>query len=555
MVRPLTWAEVRARRVLGRSQIMGDGRKLEDGVPFGRVALRGPVRPEVRIPERKRKRGDGEEVEVEGKRVRFDEDGEDEDEEDEEEDGDFELEDEQGLLEEGESSDSESDSSSDSDSDDDSESSSEDDDSDSDSGSDSDSDSSDSSSSDGSPERAPISMVKHEPGSRSARQQQHDQSQQNSGQSESKASKTQQRNHRRREGKQLKHAKEQGIFSEKATLADLREWQQTGAVPHSARPPAEQQMSNWIITEATSAPEETPSYEMDEATTDELEEAKKRLLDELNPADDALEGEDTAAPAQGPVRPQRMSAASRMVYGSLGLRAPKTAEQRKALQEQLSRRDTRAPSHEATKNVEASAKDEAAPMSFEEAESLLDISAVECCVPNITLSRPPFPFQKVWDPVQSEHFAQQKRQKRKRSSRNYGYDGQYEEEIEDGQHEEDAEPYTEAEEQEVPEVPDDITTLPVLTSNDARAGDVIAYTELTCSFETNFEPAMATRVATLIGPAEEDGEWHVTRMGARRAVDEDEQPILHGLEMPDFEEEEVVDFEREGGVRLVQRNE
>lgn len=49
-------AEERARTLTGRHQISEDGRRLVDGIPFGRPYLRNPSRPAVRIPPRKRQR-------------------------------------------------------------------------------------------------------------------------------------------------------------------------------------------------------------------------------------------------------------------------------------------------------------------------------------------------------------------------------------------------------------------------------------------------------------------------------------------------------------------
>lgn len=51
-------AEERARTLTGRHQISDDGRRLVDGIPFGRPYLRNPSRPAVRIPPRKRRRID-----------------------------------------------------------------------------------------------------------------------------------------------------------------------------------------------------------------------------------------------------------------------------------------------------------------------------------------------------------------------------------------------------------------------------------------------------------------------------------------------------------------
>lgn len=53
-IRPLQYAEIRARTITGRDQIAPDGRHLLDGVAFGRPQLKRPTRPQVRIPPRKR---------------------------------------------------------------------------------------------------------------------------------------------------------------------------------------------------------------------------------------------------------------------------------------------------------------------------------------------------------------------------------------------------------------------------------------------------------------------------------------------------------------------
>ncbi|KAI7006780.1 hypothetical protein KC355_g7606 [Hortaea werneckii] len=101
VIRPLSYAEVRARTLLGRDQIAPDGRHLYDGLPYGRPLLRGVVRPEVKIPARKRRRLEIEEAphandEVdanEGAVVKF---GDlDEEDEESEDDGDFEIEEEE----------------------------------------------------------------------------------------------------------------------------------------------------------------------------------------------------------------------------------------------------------------------------------------------------------------------------------------------------------------------------------------------------------------------------------------------------------------------------
>ncbi|GAB1742289.1 hypothetical protein NU219Hw_g7843t1 [Hortaea werneckii] len=273
VIRPLSYAEVRARTLLGRDQIAPDGRHLYDGLPYGRPLLRGVVRPEVKIPARKRRRLEIEEAPHadddvdanEGAVVKFgdldEEDGESED------DGDFEIEEEEeedsdGSLDEAENGDSSEDSSeacSESEGSKDSNTSSSSDDT-------SDDDDSSSSESWDGIQSGPHSPGKHAasktalgarmafPESQQASQSTSD-TQQNP--SSSKASsekdtsaeissskkpakfvgipqqgktKTQDRNARRRDSKKLAFLKREGTLPSDATLATLREWEAVNEV-------------------------------------------------------------------------------------------------------------------------------------------------------------------------------------------------------------------------------------------------------------------------------------------------------------------------------------
>ncbi|RYP51474.1 hypothetical protein DL768_003204 [Monosporascus sp. mg162] len=57
LIRPLQTDDLRRRRISGRYQISSDGKRLVDGVPFGRPLLRAPpARPPIHIPSRKKRR-------------------------------------------------------------------------------------------------------------------------------------------------------------------------------------------------------------------------------------------------------------------------------------------------------------------------------------------------------------------------------------------------------------------------------------------------------------------------------------------------------------------
>ncbi|KAI7337285.1 hypothetical protein KC315_g2393 [Hortaea werneckii] len=271
VIRPLSYAEVRARTLLGRDQITPDGRHLYDGLPYGRPLLRGVVRPEVKIPARKRRRLEIEEAphandEIDASAGALVKIGDlDEEDEDSEDDGDFEAEEEEGdsegSLDEAESEDSSKGSSEDGNQ---SEESS---DSDTSSNADDTSDDDDSSSSSsGSESWDGIQSGPHSPGKQAASKtvlgarmalsgsqqvpqstpdtQQHPSLSKASSEKDTSAeissskepgkfvgiphqgkTKTQDRNARRRDSKKLAFLKREGIVPSDATLATLHEWE------------------------------------------------------------------------------------------------------------------------------------------------------------------------------------------------------------------------------------------------------------------------------------------------------------------------------------------
>lgn len=273
VIRPLSYAEVRARTLLGRDQIAPDGRHLYDGLPYGRPLLRGVVRPEVKIPARKRRRLEIEEAphandEVdanEGAVVKF---GDlDEEDEESEDDGDFEIEEEEEEDSEESLDEAESEASSEASGESGRESEES---SDSDTSSSSD-DTSDDDDSSGSESWDGIQSGPHSHGKEAASKtalgsrmafpesqqasqsasgtQQHPNSSKASSEKDTTAqislskepakfvgipqqgkTKTQDRNARRRDSKKLAFLKREGTLPSDAILANLREWEATNEV-------------------------------------------------------------------------------------------------------------------------------------------------------------------------------------------------------------------------------------------------------------------------------------------------------------------------------------
>jgi hypothetical protein len=645
VVRPLTYAEVRARTLMGRSQISGDGRKLEDGIAFGRPLLRAPVRPEVRIPARKRKRGGEDEEGDEGdKRVRFLNNGEEsdqteaallpnhktvvvvsgndddsgDDEDDEEDDQDFELEDDASSAAESDSSEASS-SSSGSDSSDSTESSDSSD-SSSSSSSSSSSDESSNASAKASRRKKTASSVKPTsqtatklntktlPGTTNKPQQTSSGAAQPGTIPYEGKRTTQERNARRRDSKKLTYLKENGILPPSADLMTLRAWEKTADWANDAAGLAKH-MNTTETSSSTMQGTEDPSEEVDlvtqrqqllasiasggveigvngkavrEESGDEGPEVHsnrvaaehaaltERLYRENinNMTDDA-----SASPAAPNRRGLDMSSAERLLYGSLGVRAPKTQEQKDALQKRLAgRQGTAAPK---SKSKAQPKQPEIAEAETEEEDpdawlQRIDLRAVECCDEGVELSTPPFPFYQRWDSQyrkkKNRNMATYANAPRKRRRGNQGnmvgefvesydkynqdgygdvldYDG-------DGAGDEDWDQDDLAEQQllnevnavpvdEFPALPENVSSLPALTGDDARGGDYVIYTELVCSPATSWQPLMLTRTVQLM---EKDGDDWKVKLAVRdlppKEYDADGNRVYGKFEMEDMSDDE-----------------
>ncbi|CAO2657975.1 Nn.00g072350.m01.CDS01 [Neocucurbitaria sp. VM-36] len=536
-IRPLMTAEVRARTLTGRHQISDDGRHLVDGVPFGRPYLKASRRPAVRIPPRKRRRlddaggedtteiaglltanGEGDEEPVEGtllpsgdrqgarsrqgsKSVQFqqpeldeDEDSEEEEEEDDDDDfapeGDSESdlamdnasEDDSGSdsgLYAGSGASSSASSTSDSDSDSDSNSSS---------ASDSDSESQASSppdvlsSRDGS-KRQTATLTHVPPG-------------------EGRAS-TKSRNARRTMTNRLRALKKAGELPEDADLSDLRRYEDGKTADIQEE------------TEASTSPPKVSgkrkrlsNEESTDITIEDISELNKRKQELM-----AKFGEESLGATiqtDAPTLPQT-SIIDPAVISSPSSQLPN--DEPPAKKETPSKRlrpDTTAIGRIlARQAVEPAAKKAKTQPTVEEPpepegasdpdfwKSRINLSAFECWEEDFELTAPPFPFKQHWDPTNKlmrEKVANKK--KGKKGKNNVPRDvppAEEEEEEEKIILDYDDAPVTEtadvemnaaienqlrqdveiAAQTDLPALPDDISTLPDLTSSDIKEGAVI----------------------------------------------------------------------------------
>lgn len=456
---------------------------------------------------------------------------------------------------------------------------------------------------------------------------------------------TQARNARRRDSKRLKHLKASGEVPQNMTLAQMRRRNDTQAPNGDVT--AEAVSTN---TGATSAKEQSVDAADDangadtakqrqkakqaRATTqtgENVEERRLQLLAAINSGGVDVNGiggaQDEEPPEELPngrqaaiaqktsqstsMMPPSVAAAERratldlagskrLLFGSLGVRVPKTQEEKDALQQKLASESKRKPVSLPTPSqtdgqVQKAAKamngKPAASNDPEAWRKKINLKAVECVDEDITLSEPPFPFHQRWDEQYNRRgkkrpssSLQQNGKKRKRNSATedeaydkYNADGygdalNYDDEEDDDYWEDGAllngstaedEADDSAEDDDLPPLPGDITTLSLLSGSEAAPNDIITFPELACDASTDWQPQMTTRTARIIQMLH-NGKVCECELSKRDVkpprYDEEGNRVYGKFEMPRDDEEEglgervrVLAWEDMGEVRVVRK--
>ncbi|KAI9810236.1 MAG: hypothetical protein M1827_006370 [Pycnora praestabilis] len=316
--------------------------------------------------------------------------------------------------------------------------------------------------------------------------------------------KTRMRNQRRRNHKKLIRLKATGILPANATATDLASWRanpsQYAAEPversddedeagkgknaveefEAKRQELLASLASGGIEVGTTEPQQpkAPVAEAilavkSEATLQESEDAHvetERASSHAKPA--AME---SSEPSEPPRRRAKLDVASsrRLLFGSLGLRTPKSKEEENimrtksvvAAKSAANKQDTTVQyMYNKSCNVEeGQALPTAEPNDYKSSISIstfnddmnswkgrINLSAVECCHEGVELSTPPFPFVQRWDPQQQvykDKYGAKKGRKGKRRKWNHS---QYNEEIEQSYNEyQDAQNLQSAEEADI----------------------------------------------------------------------------------------------------------
>ena len=398
---------------------------------------------------------------------------------------------------------------------------------------------------------------------------------------------TKKSNHRYKLRRRLSKLKEIGVLPANADFAALRAWEEANGGWHF---PDESSIMSTAMNQAQKKEQEQREFEekrqkllqdlasggVDVDETTEKENVPPRAPLPFEPAV-AEEPPDSGEPEVETTNRRTLDIASsrRLVFGSLGMRAPKTKEDEEAARRKLAVQAGTIQAQKQTAVLQAPEEDkDEADVDW---ESKLVIRATECVFKDIEMTAPPFPFKQRWDERANAIIRQRKGwgKKRKRKQRIQVYNGgDYEDWYEDENgnagyvdHEGNMElnyneekpvanttPSAEVVEEnedtpdDLPTLPSDLGSVPDLAESEATVGAIIAFRQLDMSKATNWQPRMSEYRVAEVHDVLGNGNLNV-RLALRdrkpkadpEELDEGEPRQYSKFEMPGFDDDEEED--------------
>ncbi|KAF2808203.1 uncharacterized protein BDZ99DRAFT_464100, partial [Mytilinidion resinicola] len=256
-------------------------------------------------------------------------------------------------------------------------------------------------------------------------------------------------------------------------------------------------------------------------------------------------GQQTATENETPEQPAAkrarldLAGSRRLLFGSLGVRTPKSKEDEEKLRIRLAAK-AKSPGKAKT-TVEPEKDEELSDLEDSDAwKEKINLTAFECWYEDVELSTPPFPFVQRWDPQQKlkNDRKASKGKKRKRANAQY-YDvgekmyGEFRQEGDQGEGSSNVQlNYDDEEDQNIagegddeaialetqlqqdmegaasrddlPTPPADLSTLADLTYEDVKKGTIIVFKELVVSLETGWKPTILPHRTAIVVDIEPD---------------------------------------------------
>ena len=390
--------------------------------------------------------------------------------------------------------------------------------------------------------------------------------------------------------------KRNGKLPVNATVIDLMKWDEDHQGPETTADPSlttNTQVPQFDLTKAFESSRQQ-SLASIETRTVEPKAGKSPVGTESNenePAGDMLpsSGNDTyggpsatdrveavqPTPVTEPAKKRAkldLASSRRLLFGSLGLRTPKNKLEEVELREKLMENaKPLKPALAAKATIETSNTTSQVHQDREPWQHKIILEAVECCQDGIELSQPPFPFLQRWDPQQKGEGKTRRRrqlQKHRADEISEYSSGMYPENLEEGLDREIQEPrssesgrYQDAvsaqllrdvnaasvegnnhrEGHDLPDLPFDITSLPLLSLETSLPGAIIAFQQLDMSQYTDWQPKVSEyRTASI--EKNKGGILamilaHRDRLTGKKCYDKETGERMYSkFEMPDFDD-------------------
>ncbi|GKZ68562.1 hypothetical protein AnigIFM50267_003272 [Aspergillus niger] len=393
---------------------------------------------------------------------------------------------------------------------------------------------------------------------------------------------TKKSNERNKMRRRLAKLKELGALPAQADFAALRDWEEANGrsyyIPEDKHDIKEQERAEFEAKRQKLLRDlESGGVDVTEAKQKEVASPQSvKATGDARPATDVAADEDEARP---PSKRRTLDVASsrRMLFGSLGVRTPRTKEDEEATRKKLAGKvnnqvpPPKSPKEDAVKAPESD--------SDENWQDKLILRATECIYDDIELTAPPFPFEQRWDAEAGDLIRQRKGwgKKRRRRQQLQVYDG--EEEYENGDYgysvggysvdnlqlnyddaeqpngdmegvehaaEQPVEDQSEDSADDLPALPNDPASLQDMGVDGLKKGSIIAFRQLEISKATSWQPTVSGyRVAKIHEVFEYDIlKIRLAKRDRRQARDdqdwdeENDRPQYSGFEMPGMDEEE-----------------
>ncbi|KAL2808945.1 hypothetical protein BJX63DRAFT_14120 [Aspergillus granulosus] len=389
---------------------------------------------------------------------------------------------------------------------------------------------------------------------------------------------TRKSNQRNKLRRRLTKLKELGILEGGADFAALRQWESEhgdsfyipGAavdLKTKAKEEFEAKRQKLLHDLESGGVDITPYSEKENITLNSAEQEVSELPEDHDEQYETANDTNDASPIVHQRRTLDVASTRRLLFGSLGVRTPRSKEEEEATRKKLAGKVRKATPQQTPKEVSEVFENEP---EVDWREKLI-LGATECFYDDIELSTPPFPFEQRWDPEATEIIRQRKSRGKKRKRRQqaevydeeentgYGYYGEedtqlnYDDsewpEVEGDNKNENEQTVAESVESnkgDLPTLPRDTSSLAPVTVGEMKPGLVFAFKQLDVSRATNWQPTISEfRVAVVTDVFDSNILGIQLAKPYRRepkTADDDDGPFQYsGFDMPGMDEEDGED--------------